>query len=579
MESLRSLIKNNILSFAYIGCCLLLSLPFLFGVLTIVNSHLLPSGYDNTVHSFFINKILETGNPLIEYSPFSDLIDQDTSRYYPSLMHIILSITTYIFGFTSPLQIVSALNTFIILVSIAGAIGFSLLVKEILKISLFNSYRIKVNEFGFKVRIYFILLCILVFGILIFSTFLILKTINDGSYAEVFAMWTIFPFYMIFLIRNSWIKSGILLSIIGATHNLSLIMALAVTIAYLFSFLINRKWKLLKRSTILFIVFGILSIPSFIFFYIPTIQGVANNTAGNVQSLPLELIRESLTPVIYYSAMAAAGILIILNYRRLSWLSVWIGIYFAVMSFFPIISTRMARESSIAFSMIIGICLAYSINFILFSENFRKFIKRHPFLRGYNLRIMLVLFTIVIVLPVYLNSQYGRLLGESNSFVTYYYSAAQHDSYQYLLSSYINRYNNDSTNIKDDIIVYGYSPWLKTLLYDQYNVYEASSKDYGDQFSSKDREINEDLLSIVQNPASQSSACILKEFDIDYVYIADNLFHRFYTSHQYAVYYEELNLLRFFTSPFLHLEKEFHGDHGERVQIYKVNALYADNYC
>jgi hypothetical protein len=384
---------------------------------------------------------------------------------------------------------------------------------------------------------------------------------------------------MIFLIRNSWIKSGILLSIIAATHNLSLIMVLTVTLAYLSSFLINRKWKLLKRSTILFIVFGVLSIPSFILFYIPTIQEVSSNTAGNLQLLPPEFIPESLGPVIYYSAIAVSVIFLILNYKRLSWLSVWIGLYFAIMSFFPILSIRLARESTVAFSMIIGICLAYSINLILSSENFRKFIRNRVFFRGHNLRIILVLFAIVIILPVYLNSQYGRLLLESNSFITYYYSDAQHESYGYLLSSYINRYNNDSTNIKENIIVYGYSPWLKNLLYDQYNVYEALPKDYGDQASSKDKEINEGLLSIVQDPASQSSACVLKKFNVDYLYIADNLFQRFYTVHQYTVFYEELNLLRFFTSPFLHLEKEFHGDRGERIQIYSVDVKYADNYC
>jgi hypothetical protein len=116
-------------------------------------------------------------------------------------------------------------------------------------------------------------------------------------------------------------------------------------------------------------------------------------------------------------------------------------------------------------------------------------------------------------------------------------------------------------------------------LYEQYNAYEALPQDYGDQASSKDKEINQDLLSIVQHPASHSSACVLKKFDIDYLYIADNLFQRFYTSHQSAVFYEELNLLRFSNSPFLHLEKEFHGDHGERVQIYNVNVNNLDNYC
>jgi hypothetical protein len=523
--------------------------------------------------------MIDTGNPLIQYTPFPDLNDQDNNRYYPSLMHIIVAITTEAFSFTSSLQIISALNTFIILVSIAGALGFSILVKEILKISIYKSHKIKISDFGYRPGFYFILLCLLVFGMLISSTFLVSKTINDGTYPEVFAMWAIFPFYLTFLIRNSWIKSGILLSIIAATHNLSLIMALVVTIAYISSFLINRKWVLLKRSSILFLTFGVLSIPSIILFYIPTIQGVASGTAGNLEAISQEVIRTLLSDVIYYSAMAVSVILVILNYKRLSWLSIWIVSYFALMTFFPLISARIIRESAVEFSMIIGICLAFSINFVLTSGKFLKLIKNNKILRGYNLRIIIVIFAIVIVLPYYMNSQHERLLMESNSLITYYYSDAQDKSYQYLLSSYLNRHNANSNDIKENIALYGYSPWLRTLLYDQYNVYEALAKDYGDQLSMKDKEINDDLLGIIKHPASQSSACTLVKLNITHLYIADNLNQRFYTPHQYAVFYEELNLLRFFNSPFLHLENEFHGDYGELVQIYGVNKLNLNNSC
>jgi hypothetical protein len=465
------------------------------------------------------------------------------------------------------------------IVSISGVVGFSLLVKEILKVSIFKTAKVVINEFKIKVQIYFILLCILAFSLVIFSTFLTLKTINDGTYSEIFAMWAIFPFYMVVLIRSKWITSGVLLAIIAATHNLSLIMVLAVTIAYLSSFLINRKWKLLKKSILLFITFGILSIPSFILFYLPTIQGVIGNSAGGVEMLSQETISELLTPTIYYSAMAASFILLILNYKRLSWLSIWIALFFAMISFSPLMSSRVTRESSVVFSMIIGICIAYSINLLLTSNFYRKLIIHHRFLSGYNLRIILVIFVLVLVLPVYSNSQYGRLQWESNPLITYYYSDAQNDSYEFLLSVYLDKYNNHSDPIKDNIVVYGYSPWLKTLLYDYYNVYEALARDFGDLLSSEDKVINDNFLSIVEHPDSIATACILKELDIEYLYIADDLFQRFYTSHQSSVFYGELNLMRFFSSPFLYLEKEFNGDHGERVQIYSVNKINVDNGC
>jgi hypothetical protein len=579
MKSVRHIVRSNILNISYLTGCLLLSLPFFSGVLTITNSHELLPGHDTSVHAIFIQRILETGNPLIEYSPFSDLRDQEVNMYYPSLMHNLLSTVIYMLGFTSPMQIIVALKTFIILVSITGAVGFSLLVKEILKISMFHSYRININEFGFKFKIYFMLLSLLAFGILIFSSSLLLKTINDGTYAQMFAMWAIFPFYLIFLVRNNWIKSGILLAIIGSTHNLSLIMTLAVTISYLSSFLISRKWNMLKKSLIFFITFGVLSIPSFILFYFPTIQGVAEGNTGNLELLSQDAIRLLLSPAIYYLAIPVSFILIILSYKRLSWLSIWIAINFTLMSFFPIVSARVVRESSIAFSMIMGVCLAYSISLILSSNNFKKFIKNRSHLKGHDLRIVLVLAVIVIIFPIYLDTQYGKLLSESNPFITYYHSDVQDEAYQYLASSYNNRYGNNTLDIKENIILYGTDAWLKVLLYEQYNIYESLDRFSGSQLNSKDKEINDDFLSIIKNPASPSSACLLKKYDISYLYIADNLPQRFYSEHQIAVFYEELNLFRFFTSPFLQSEKIFHGNDEELIQIYSVNEQFVDNYC
>jgi hypothetical protein len=477
------------------------------------------------------------------------------------------------------MQIVLVLKTFIILVSITGAVGFSLLVKEILKISMFHSYRININEFGFRSRIYFMLLCLLAFGILIFSSSLLLKTINDGTYAQMFAMWAIFPFYLLFLVRNNWVKSGILLAIIGATHNLSLIMSLAVTISYFSSFLISRKWKMLKKSLLFFITFGVLSIPSFILFYLPTIQGVAEGNTGNLELLSQDAIRLLLSPAIYYLAISVSVLLIVLSYNRLSWLSIWIAINFTLMSFLPILSARVVRESSIAFSMIIGICLAYSLNFILTSKSFRKILKKSTFVKAHDLRIIIVLVTMVIVLPLYLNTQYDKILSESNPFITYYHSDVQNEAYQYLVSLYVNGYDNNSPYIRENIILYGIDAWLKVLLYEQYNIYEALDRNAGSQLNSKDKEINDNFLAIIKNPASSSSACILKKYDISYLYIADDLPQRFYSEHQLAVFYEELNLFRFFTSPFLQSEKIFHGNDGELIQIYSVNKQFVDNYC
>ncbi len=580
MVNFGFILKNNVISLAYIIICILFSLPFFTSVFTSVFSQDFPSGFDNANHAFFIKMILSSGDPLIQYSSYSDLLEQDEGRYYPSLMHNLVAIFALAFEYTSPIGVITALNTFILLVSISGAIGFSLLIREILKISIFKSYKVKFGKKDLRSQIYFHLLCILAFGILIFSTSLLIKTINDGAYAEVFAMWAIFPFYMIFLVRNNWIKSGILLSIIAASHNLSLIMILAITIAYLTSLVINRNWNLIKRSIILFITFGILSVPSFIWFYIPSIQGVVNNSAGNLSALTQDIILMLLSPFIYYSAIAVSIILPLLNYKRLSWLSIWIMLNFILVSFFPIVSSRVLRESSIAFSMIIGICLAYSIHILLTSGKLRKFQpKNYIIFKENNFKIVTLILVITIILPIYFYSQYERTVSLSDSGTTYYYSEAQGDSFQYLLSLHSQQDNSHDILEKDIILVYGYSPWLKTMLFDQYTVYESMARDYGDQLSMKDKEVNEEFLQIIKNPSSIHSACTLKKYGIDYLYIADNLMNRFYTIHQLTVFYGELDLLRFTTSPFLDLIEEFQGEGQEQIRIYSVDNMYVQNNC
>ncbi len=583
---LSRLLQNNYIPWLpYIIICLLLASPFLYGVTNLVFLNPLPNGFDNTVHAFFIKRMLETGDALISYTQFPISV-QENDMYYPSFMHMILAAALAVSNQTDSPSVIYALNSFILVVSIIGSIGFSLLIKEILKTAMFKTFKINILNFGFGYFIYFNLLCVLVFGLVAFSTSLVLKTINDGTYSEVFAMWAILPFFLIFLVRHNWVKAGVLLAVIASTHNLSFLMTSSITVSYLLSLVINLDKKSLRKSIMLFISFGILALPAVLLFYLPTVQGVLNNTAGQVETISQDLIVIFLSPLLYYGAIVASVTLLVLNYRSFSWLSIWCLFYFILFSYLPLLIARVTREAGVAFSLIIGISIAYGIHFLLNSKFLSKPTKK-PNLKIFKnniFKILVVGLAVLIVLPLYYLYQYDRIEYESNQRSTFYYSDASGDSYKYLLSlneKYIEQANRTSDlNSKETIAVYGYSPWLKVVLYDQYNVFEVLPKTSGDMLSFNDKIINNHLLHVIHYPFSIESACFLDKYNIDYLYISDDLEDRFYTPYQSFVFYKKLDLFKQISlSPSFDTLKEFHGANGELLKVYGVNKDYLNNNC
>lgn len=568
----------------YLGFCLIVSLPLILSVIGLLFTFDVPAGADNANHEYYIKRIIETKNLLISYTQFPEYSNTDSEnveRYYPSFLHIFISFISILLDATDPEDIIKISSIFILLAFIAGIIGFSLLIIEIINNSIFGKTSIKYNQIGLENSFYIILLSSFAFTILIFSISPIIKTINDGTYAEIFAMWTLFPIYIIFLLKNKWLFSAILLSIIASTHNLSLIMSLIVSFAILIHFLVLRDFQSVKKFLLAISVFLLLSIPTIYFFYLPTLNDVLENKAGNLQfTISIPDIISQLTPLLFYSALFSSFILLT-KYKSYLWISLWIFFFFITFTYSSLLGVRTARESSVIFGLGFGICLTYLINAFLFSNLFKGLIKKSKFFRnGMITRIAVITIIMTIISPVYFVYHHEKIIAESNPLLVMYFSPAFSEMNTILKDIFYKVESNEGSQNKYNIVIFGHNPWMKLFLYNEYTVYETVSKDIGDTLGTHDRKINEELLKILYEPSALETECILDEFNIDYIFVGDDMESRYYTPYQKSVFYKDLNLFqRFNQSPFIDLHTEVSGLENENLRLYSINSSSFSNKC
>ena len=74
-----------------------MSLPIIVYVWDILYSSPVPAGGDPADHALFTMKIVDSGNPLIEYTQFPTLRSEQNNiqAYYPSFLHILMAIPAY----------------------------------------------------------------------------------------------------------------------------------------------------------------------------------------------------------------------------------------------------------------------------------------------------------------------------------------------------------------------------------------------------------------------------------------------------------------------------------------------------
>jgi hypothetical protein len=137
---------------------------------------------------------------------------------------------------------------------------------------------------------------------------------------------------------------------------------------------------------------------------------------------------------------------------------------------------------------------------------------------------------------------------------------------------------------KGVIVLFGANPWLKVTTFGKYEVLETQpssleSSTGGASTSGGDRRINHELNEIFLNPYVESTACILKKYDVDFLYVAMHMLpERFYSVEQIA-YINHLSAFQSFSSPFLELKEEFIGENQEHLRIFSVNKHNVNRAC
>ena len=382
-----------------------MSLPIIVYVWDILYSSPVPAGGDPADHALFTMKIVDSGNPLIEYTQFPTLRSEQNNiqAYYPSFLHILMAIPAYLMhlmGITLFNSVISSMTATMFMSYIVGIIGYAL-ISYLFLINVISGYHSSVKGKTIKSLI-LLVTAVLAWGIFIYSTSPILKTFRDGGYGEVLSMWTILPFYILCLFRGRWVIAGIFFGVIASTHNISVVLTLAVTFAFVISLLVGRDMRQIGKLWKLGVTAAICSVPAFVYFYYPVIIAAVDQQTGLSGQTALWTradIAGQIGDVLYYLGIIAIIGLLFVNYRKSSWLVCWVILYLVPFYFNIFFLERLAREFSLPFGLLLG-TFTGSMTFVLVTKFYPRFAskigvstKRVPVLQA----VICVAVTILIV--------------------------------------------------------------------------------------------------------------------------------------------------------------------------------------
>ena len=586
---ISSVLRNDSKSFfsIYILICFIVALPVIYGIYGFLYLNEVPAGGDPANHVFFVERILRTGNPLIPYLQFSDLPGLPNNSgvgYYPSLLHILVAVTSYItsFGSISVHVVLQTFKSFMFIQYLVGIIGYALLLKTIIyEVMIYENSKLHWKRTDAKYTIACYAVLVLAFGLFIYSTSPLIKTFRDGGYGEILAMWCIFPFYLYFLLRKRWIISAVLLAIIGSTHNLSFIMTLLATLAYFIKLLLSGQYIVFKKSKVFFVSGLIFCAPGFILFYLPSIitsvnsgTGV-NSGLGVPQNLSRADIAEQVTPVLYYFGVVGLIGLVIFNYKLLGWVSAWTLLYFPIFNS-SILAIRFSREISLPLGVIVGLFSALIMYKLVFTwyekytytgrdSNLLATIREASYRNKHSIQTLVCALFLVSALYFYFEYFRDRFEVSSDKETLNYYTPTFAQTNNYLLNK------ETQINSRDRLLSFGSNPWLKPFLYGKFVVMDAIPKEDEMTLSLTDRTINSRLLSVLQAPASPASERVLADLNIRYIIVSTIIPERWYPA---SFVNQDSKISDFqpdFDSSIITLDKNFKGALGEEIMIYAVN--------
>lgn len=495
-------------SLIYPLLCLLIASPIIALVFQVLlSTPTVPPGADPSNHVSFALFIFKTGSPLIPYSQFTQLritTDAWTGGYYPSLFHIFMALTARALFGTMPNweQVTQIMRLSVFVGYMAGLLGFMFLSKKLLESrSVMSS-------------------CLL-FGLIMYGSSPLLKTLRDGSYGEIIALWTLLPFALLFVYNKNRVASGIVIAAIIATHNLSAIIVSIILLSVIAYSFLNRSLRdrlgFPAKLLAAIVISLVLSVPSLFYFYLSTVTVVATGSSGVSQPYQLALLPGLLGPVLTLGG-AVGGVMLLVLKRREGWLAIW-ALSMILLSQTPIFGERFAREVYLPLALSLGVLMASLPELLDRSRpELLKFASKRWVGMSVSRKKFLAAVVLGILLIGYATSNIYAITDLTQPSQEYYFSDTQRQAYEFL---------SRTVNIGDGIVLFaGMDNWLIPMLQDRAVLFNVLPPN-GSSLSAADRIIDQQIFGILLQP-ELANMTILK-FNLHYIVLSSPLKGRFYS--------------------------------------------------
>jgi len=524
--------KINNYSLFYVTAFILISFIPSWQVYNLLFHPSLLPGSDPANHALYILRIIRLKSVLIPSSQF--LINDYSFGYYPPFLHIFFS-GLHLLTQTS---IIDLMRFFMFFIFLFGEVNYMFLSK---KLANKNSIR-----------------GLLIYSILAFNTAPIIKTLRDGCYGEIFAMWFLFPLFISSLLSRRSLWSILIFVVIVWSNNLSTIMVGALLLSFILSHMINREWQNLRFILKVIIAVIILAAPALYYFYLPKIINTLQFGEGSQRILAFSEYSIHLTELTLYTGLISLLVTMLL-YRRFRWLPLWFGLYILLANL-SFSSSRVVREMTVPLSLSIGVFLCnfvktfmnkIAINATSIKRSIEDFL-----LKSKKVQIGLLALLVII----FANNGIALIASEAEPVILDYGTSLKVDAYQWL-------HNKSMANGKGVIIIKNLDPWAK--VYVNSKVYEIYPPSISEWLSLTDRSINNELAYSLLNPFNSNAIEMFCKYDISYIILSTPLQGRWYPDGVINFANTLLNI-KYESTPLCELIY-YQATHDEMIKIYEIH--------
>jgi hypothetical protein len=470
------------------------AIPFWYVFSLLFSSPSTLPGVDPAQHVAIMRWMINSKSVLVPYSQF--FLTDASVGYYPAFWQGFIALVHVLTGVNE----VDLMRYFILVVFFLGVYAYWLLSKEL---SEGDSLK--------GVFIYFVLS---------FSIALIVKSLRDGIYGEIIAMWLLFPLFLLSFLRGKTLYSVLALIVIIAIHNLSAMMTGLLVLSFLIMYCLHKDWQKAKFTLKILALALALSSPLLYYNYFLTFLGVITDSARSYSSglyaFNFFIMPSFLSDLTFYVGITCL-VLISIFYRHYRWLPLWFSTYMIAQFFF--VQERFVREMCIPLALSMGIVL-YDIAKKA-SQHTKIKLAYKGRVKEYSLPKNVKVESLILILLSFTVAYNGviHIALESTPEVTNYFTQNKADAYNWL--------NNHTTSADATLILRDLDSWARVYLRD--TVYEVWSPAEQKYLSIPDRKVNDELTGALLNPFSPEANSTFRKYNISYFILSSPLTGRWYT--------------------------------------------------